>query len=172
MEWGAGRDLAWRGLFKHWAHRGFHKHCGSGRRTGVPPPQLPGLMHSCRVPARAHALPSLPCTGANTHVHCVHTVSACVCCALRTGFSLFLLPPTSRQNHHQAGVGSKQGAPFPSHPRWANSLEGIACSSSMWQHYLIPALDSGKVSGHFRDKIGTLLLLAWVEVKCHGLTSA
>lgn len=134
MEWGAGGDLAWRGLFKHWAQRGLHEHCGSGRRTGVPPPQLPGLMHSCRVPARVHALPSLPCTGANTHVHCVHTVSACVCCALRTGFSLLLLPPTSRQITTKQEWEASRVPPSQATPDelilWKVQLAAAACGST------------------------------------------
>lgn len=167
MGWGGGRDLAQRGLFKHWAHLGLHKHWQNGR-TGAPPAQLPGSLHSCRAPAWAHALPSLQCM-VQMPVCAVYTQWENVWGVL--WFQPLFIPPTASKSPPSRS-GKQAECPFPSHPRWANSLEGIACSSSMWQHKLIPASDSGKASGHLRDKIGTFLLLAWVEIKCHGLTSA
>lgn len=136
-------------------------------------PQLPGFLHSCRAPARVHALPSLPpIHGCKCPcVLCVHTVSECVRCALHTSLSLFLLSPTARQfttklEWEASRVPPSQVTPDELIP-WKARL-----AAAVWQHKLIPVSDSGKVSGHFRDKIGTFLLLAWVEVKCHGLTSA
>lgn len=130
-------------------------------------------MHSCRAPARVHALLPLPCmVQMPVCAVCTHG-SECVRSALCTSLSLFLLPPTARQiTTKQEWEASRVPLPqvTPDEPiPWKAQL---AAAAAVWQHKLIPASDSGKVSGHFRDKIGTFLLLAWVEVKCHRLTSA